>query len=344
MEAYINSAFAISPQDTFDTENFLQEVAPASESYACLTPEYKNYIDPRQLRRMSKVIRMGVACAKMALDKAKIEVPDAIVIGTGLGCLDDTDKFLKQLLENNESLLNPTAFIQSTHNTVSGQIALSIGCKNYNLTYSQGEVSFETALIDAILHLDINNKKQALVGGIDELIDTSLELMRKNGCIKKSVDNSVLTSGTTGYIAGEGSTFFNISKEKSELNIAKIAHISAFHSNHLEIEKILNDLNIGVNDIDVLISGENGDSNSEPAFNNIKTLFPSSTLTAYKHLVGEYNTASAFALWLGSKILEKQSIPEAIKTNDKTKDSINKILIHHYTPEYHHSFILLESC
>ncbi len=212
MEGYINSAFSISPQDTFDLEDFFlnfKDVPVSTDFFECVSPDYKQYIDPRQLRRMSKVIRMGVACSKKALEKAGIVVPEGIHIGTGLGCLNDTDKFLAQITENNESLLNPTAFIQSTHNTVSGQIALNIACKNYNLTFSQAEVSFETALIDALLFLQQNNKQQVLVGGIDELIETSMSLMKKAGCVK--TENNV-----SGYIPGEGSSFFVVSKDKTE--------------------------------------------------------------------------------------------------------------------------------
>ena len=51
-------------------------------------------------------------------------MPDAIITGTGLGCLEDTEKFLTAMVTNKEEFLTPTSFIQSTHNTVSAQIAL----------------------------------------------------------------------------------------------------------------------------------------------------------------------------------------------------------------------------
>ncbi len=45
-------------------------------------------------------------------------MPGAIITGTALGCLEDTVTFLTRMIELNEELLPPTAFIQSTHNTV----------------------------------------------------------------------------------------------------------------------------------------------------------------------------------------------------------------------------------
>ena len=72
---------------------------------------------------MSNIIKMGISTSLKALDIAEIQMPGAIIIGTGIGCIYDTAKFLNQLIENEEDLLNPTSFIQSTHNSVAGQLA-----------------------------------------------------------------------------------------------------------------------------------------------------------------------------------------------------------------------------
>ena len=171
MPIYINSAESISPQKTFHSGSFLSDiVTPDKDYFSCITPDYKEYINPRLLRRMSKMIRMGLATSKLCLDQAGIEQADAIVVGTGLGCVEDTFRFLKQIIDNDEKLLNPTSFIQSTHNTVSGQIALMLACQNYNMTFSQKSISFETALIDVIMLLKDKDAQHVLVGGIDEII------------------------------------------------------------------------------------------------------------------------------------------------------------------------------
>ncbi len=90
-------------------------------------------------RRMSRIIKMGVCAAMKCLQDAEIKNPDAIITGTGMGCIEDTGKFLSSYIENEEKLLNPTPFIQSTHNTVGAAIALMLKCHNYNNTlWSQG--------------------------------------------------------------------------------------------------------------------------------------------------------------------------------------------------------------
>ena len=76
---YIRSAACISPKTTGE-------------------PDYKAFIDPKALRRMSRIIRMGVAAARACLQEASLATPDAIVTGTGYGCLEDTGLFLTSML------------------------------------------------------------------------------------------------------------------------------------------------------------------------------------------------------------------------------------------------------
>ena len=61
-----------------------------------------------------------------------------------------------KMVDSNESALNPTPFIQSTHNTIGSQIALLLQCQGYNQTYTQRAFSFENVLLDAILELKEN--------------------------------------------------------------------------------------------------------------------------------------------------------------------------------------------
>ena len=102
---------------------------------------------------MSRIVKMGVFAALSCLRNAEVEIPDAIIAGTGLGCLEDTEKFLGSMYTSEEKLLNPTPFIQSTHNTVAGAIALAIKCHGYNATYTHRGFSFESALIDALMQI-----------------------------------------------------------------------------------------------------------------------------------------------------------------------------------------------
>src|SRR6187431_2199732 len=185
-KTYINGLGCISAQKTFDTV-FLEE-AELNENDAVLllkTPIYKDFISPVVIRRMAKGVKNGIVASALALQEAKLETVDAIITGTGMGCIEDSEKFLKSILDNDEQFLTPTSFIQSTHNTVGGQIALGLQCKAYNLTYVNGSVSFESALYDAKMMIEEEEASSILVGGIDETADYATSLFQLAGIVKE---------------------------------------------------------------------------------------------------------------------------------------------------------------
>jgi 3-oxoacyl-[acyl-carrier-protein] synthase II len=348
MPVYIHSAEAISPQHTFQTDAFLLDpVKPEKEYFTCQHPDYKQFINAGSLRRMSKVIRMGLATAKACLEQAGTRQPDAILIGSGLGCMEDTAKFLNQLIENNEQLLNPTAFIQSTHNTVSGQIALMLGCRNYNLTFSQKSISFETALLDAMLRLREPGFGDILVGGLDEIVDESFELMVQSGCVKRLKEDSRTKLSTPGAFAGEGATFFMLSDTKTGSSLARLNDLEIINRcpDTLELkgklENFLARNGLSAEGIDLVVSGANGDDRYKGIDDQVNGWFEKSILAGYKHLVGEFDTASAFGLFLGARIIRDNSVPDAVRINRINRKKISKVLVYNHSKGRDFSFILL---
>ncbi len=175
-------------------------------------PDYTGIIPPMQLRRMSKAVRMGIGAARECLQEAGLERPDAIVAGTALGCLADTEVFLKKMVVQEEQLLTPTPFIQSTHNTVAGQIALATGCHGYNNTIVQRGHSFENAVLCAALFLTENPGQTVLAGGVDELTDTTFGLMQRVGVYTRlPLLPEEHHPGAAGSVAGEGAGFLLLS-------------------------------------------------------------------------------------------------------------------------------------
>ena len=144
----------------------------------------KNIIPPAAARRMAKGIKMGVVASKISFKEAGLDNVDAIITGTGMGCVRDSEKFVSAIIDNNEQYLTPTSFIQSTHNTVGGQIALGIGCKGYNFTYVHASNSFESALLDAKFNVRIDEANIILVGGVDELGEHTVNIHRLINHIK----------------------------------------------------------------------------------------------------------------------------------------------------------------
>lgn len=341
----------ISAQKTFDTV-FLEEaeyntslnILPVTE------PDYKEFIPPAMGRRMAKVVKNGVAASSRALQEAGITIPDAIITGTGLGCSTDSEKFLKAILDNNEEFLTPTSFIQSTHNTVGAQIALGLQCKAYNFTYVNGSVSVESSLIDAQLQIEEGEAQNILVGGIEEIAENTAKFMQLSGQIKAEgqVPYSVLESVTTGAVHSEGSVFFVLSSEKQESTYAKLKDVAIYNTfTESDVEgkakAFLASNGLSAENIDAVVLGYNGDAQFDGYYNALASgLLKNTQQLYYKHLSGEFNTASAFGLWAAAKVLKEQRIPEILKVNAVDTSSLKTILLYNQYRGQDHSFTLIE--
>lgn len=349
MAIYINSAACISVQDTLN-KNFTDYfVVQNSETVLnAIEPSYKEFIPTGMIRRMSKSVKMSSVASHFALQEAGIAIPDAIIVGTGMGCSQDSEKFLRNVLDNNEEFLTPTYFIQSTHNTVAGQIALGLQCHGYNFTYVNTSTSLEFSFLDAKLQLENDEAENILVGATDEQTPRTMELYKLNNTIKKESDLPVdfLHSQSNGVIWGEGSSFFVVGK-KSISSYAEILDISIINKLNLEntrnfIGDFLRKNKLSPDEIDVVILGFSGDQNSDRYYHNAAELFPNTVQLYYKHLSGEFNTSSGFSTFMACQILKKQNIPEAMRINSIEKNQIKKILIYNHLQGEDHSLMLLE--
>lgn len=347
---YINSAACISVQDTLN-ENFSEHLKPENSTQVlkAIEPNYKEFIPPAMIRRMSKTVKMSSVASTLALKEAGIEKPDSIIVGTGMGCSQDSEKFLKNVLENNEEFLTPTFFIQSTHNTVAGQIALGLQCHGYNFTYVNTSSALEFSLLDAKLQILDGEAENVLVGSTDEKTDRIMELYQLSNTIKKeeNLPSDYLNSKTEGVIWGEGSSFFVLGKEKTENSYGQLKDIQI--TNKLEsdeTEKFIREFlvknNLKNEEIDAVILGYSGDSKSDIYYKHASEIFQNSSLLYYKHLSGEFNTASGFSMFIACQILKNQEIPKVMMINDIKKDEIKNVLLYNHLKGDDHSLILLE--
>ncbi|MDB5118594.1 MAG: 3-oxoacyl-(acyl carrier protein) synthase [Mucilaginibacter sp.] len=354
MKIYIRSAATISAQKTFGDVPFLTEpVEYEGTRLKAIEPDYKDYIDPKQIRRMSHIIKMGVAAARECLTQAKIEIPDAIITGTAYGCLEDTITFLTRIIELEEEMLPPTAFIQSTHNTVAAQIALLLKCHQYNNTFVHKGISFESALLDAIMLINENEAAHVLVGGTDEMTDASFAILTRLGLYKRwPLSNlSLFKTRSNGSIGGEGAAFFLLTDKASADNMAELVNTKTFYkpkSNEaieLNIKNFLADNALEPKDIDLVITGRNGDLRNDAIYDSLNnSLFANSSLANYKHLCGEYPTSVSFALWVASNVIKRGTVPVVIAESVIKNPSPKKVLIYNHYQNNSHSLMLVSSC
>lgn len=350
MSIYIKSASSISPGSHTNINNNKLTEVEEKKYLKCTDPDYKEFINPGLLRRMSRVVKMGVYTGLSALKKANIENPEAIITGTGLGCIEDTENFLASIIRDKEQFLAPTAFIQSTHNTIGAQIALILKCNNYNFTYVNRNSSFEDSLTDAMMLLNEGEVNNVLVGGVDELTDNSFIIMKRLGLYKELDGKKILGNTTTGAYAGEGAAFFVLDniKDNALCELKAVKTYNNFDDNDVTaeiIQKFLKDNNISNDEIDVLITGINGDCEYDSLYEKAFNVFGKDTSwCSYKYICGEYFTSSSFAFKISTDILKNQILNNEIQINKVSKNKIRNILIYNQFRNKNHSLILLSEC
>ncbi|HXS37097.1 MAG TPA: beta-ketoacyl synthase chain length factor [Flavipsychrobacter sp.] len=338
---YIRSSCAISPQYSFEPAQFLQPVITSDNNKLYVAdPDYSKFISPVAIRRMSRLLKMGITSGMQCLQSASITQPDAIITGTGRGSVTDMQTFVKDMVRFEEEALNPTFFIQSTYNSVNGWLALQTKATCYNQTFVHRAFSLELALFDAQLLLQEAEKTQhLLVGCFDELTEEYFFIRNKIDYWKKEPTHSLSLlkkHNTIGSIAGEGAAFFTITNDQQN-TICEILSINMLQD--AKPEDILNTMastlsqaGIKQDELDVLLCGFNGDNRYQYLYERVfENISPNTTIGGFKHLCGEYDTASGFALWLATQLFSTQNIPEEVIYQSGQSDKIKTILIlNHY--------------
>ena len=300
--AFIHKYSTISKGDTFN-QGIINTCINFKKKTEIIHPNYKESIPGINLRRMSAIVKMGLANTIKCSTNNKI---DAIVVGTGLGSIHHTELFLSSFINAGQSILSPTPFINSVHNTISGEIALHTQNKGYNSTYSQNGLSFEGALLDAMLLT--TEGENVILGGVDESIP---------------ILNDLLTKMKSKNLFSSGSSFFNLSPNKKK-SLAEVTNCIITKENQL-ISLMDTELNP---EEDFIISGFSTCTKSE----NINTFH-------YSKYSGIYMTNSSFGLQLAVEILNSleankldgYNLPSKLKRviiiNHSSKNDVGVIIV-----------------
>lgn len=337
MELFISGIGMISAQPSLEN-NWQSKLHEFYEGDVLPEPVYEDFLDARQLRRMSRILKAGTVAALTSLKEAKIVMPDFIITGTGLGCMEDTGIFLENMIDRDESALNPTPFIQSTHNTIGSCIALALKCHGYNQTYVHSYISFEQALQDAMMLM--NEQPQinfGLVGAVDERTELSSALIH----LLKSNEQARCILPIS-----EGMVYFALSRKKANNSIAGIVDVTVlFECDKAVLKKEMN----RIGEYDFLVDKQPdlillaSDDSTTLSYELAHTLFSESSLGSFKRFSGDHYSASGFAVGLAARILRLGVIPEGVCFSIQRKP-VKNILILNQTGTSYYSLILLKAC
>lgn len=260
--------------------------------YQVVEPDYSQWISAVKSRRMPRSVKLALAAMKCCFHS---EIPTSIHIGSAYCMLKDSETFLQNLINLNEEALPPTPFIQSTHNTVSGALALELQAGGHNFTFSSRGHSFEDAFLDATLFADEENEKNfyQLVGGVEETSPITINALYHSGCVSED-----------GIAAGEGTAMFKMSPQRKTDSIASIQNFRTekFKQQNSEIIQasiadFIHQNEGGIKPSDLFITGDNQSKSSREIYSHIKqSFFARNQESNFIKYCGSYPTAVSFGL------------------------------------------------
>ncbi|MCB0651661.1 MAG: hypothetical protein KDC85_10335 [Saprospiraceae bacterium] len=348
MLAYINGVDCISAQLENNT------LVPLEKGQVCVTahePLYTEFIPSGKIRRMDKLSKMGLYSSKVCMKDAGVEEVDGIVVGVGQTFSDNPAVILEKLIDNDEGLINPGMFMNSLLSSASGQIALELKCYGYNNTLTQRGFSFESALLDGIMQMEIGECENILVGGLDVVTDTYLELAHEYGYVNSSGFDSgaYFSNEDNERTVGEGSGFFMLSSHPNQQSYAALKGLKCLYlpepGRQLtdKLAAFLQENHIVNTNIDLVLSGKGFDHLfEEPYLKTEENLFRGVPHLYFKRYCGEYPTATTFGLWMGAQILKNQALPENDPVNATVKGNIETILLINSFAGNYFTFLLLQ--
>lgn len=299
-DIYVLSAKQISVQQPLCEDWMTQPVEYQTPFNRSIDPSYKDYISPIEARRMGKILKRAIATSKEAIKASGLESVDAIITGTGYGCIENTEFFLDALSKDGEQMLSPTYFMQSTHNTISSLVAIQTKNHGYNVTYAHKGISFDSALQDAVLQMRLGKINSALIGGHDELTETFYRILKKGGMMGQ--DDEMCGEAAVSVVLGT----------KNDDYLCKLVNFKMLHKPTLEkLKAVAKDFQA-----DYIITGISGNHKSDEAyFAETKELFSNAKLLKYKHIFGESFTSSGIGIYVAVQCLKAGKIPAHLFVN-----------------------------
>ena len=328
---FITAAAQISIQEGLN-EAWMEEPIRYEEPFVrSRDVDFKQWLSPGESRRMGKLLKRALATSLTVMKASGVEHPDAVITGTGLGCVENTELLLSHLCFEGEENCKPTPFMQSTHNTISSLVSIHTQSHGYNATYAHKEASFDCALEDAWLQLQLGYIQTALVGGQDEMTPQYFGFLCKTGYL-----------GNPGQIAGETAVSVMLNTQHTDDALCQMTYFKRIYRPSAEV---LAQIAAEIGAIDAVMTSVTGLATPDILpLREAAALFPNTPLLQFKNLFGESYTAYGLAIYATAQILHLQQLPEAMLIPGCGRPAdLKRILVLNQIGAKDYTFTLLET-
>lgn len=322
-----------------DAERIVLPLAPETEEskrwgrtveWPRLELPEKEELDARKRRRLNHLLKMAVIAARRArAPSERAEIPEdriALCIGTGLGCLTDTVEFLSNMILKDEKTPMPAKFINSVHNAPASQAAMELGAKGLNSAPTHREISFESALWQSITEIRSGRADLAYAGACDEMSPYYMDAGFARGWWPPDAGPHVpfdLEADRSDMpLAGEGAALVSLARgEAAAKPLARVGPCALGRWSRLPdgsidaeaeaawIESTLARAGVGLDQIDLVLSGADGRTKVDAMYLRTHATLERRAgrgvpIAAYKHLCGDFASASAVGFVLAVGIVQ----------------------------------------
>ncbi|MDR2495820.1 MAG: beta-ketoacyl synthase chain length factor [Tannerellaceae bacterium] len=345
-KVYLLDAKQISVQKPLSEEWVTAPIYPSvsPSSFApSIDPDYAQCFPPNLRRRLGKLLKRALLVSRSVMESTGIACPDAILTGTGFGCVENTEFFLEAMTFEGEDCLKPTSFMQSTHNTIGSLIAIETHCHGYNTTYTHKGISFESALLDAFIRISGGQIGNALVGAYDEMTPHYHILLKRTdypGDCHFGSEAALSAMLASEPLPGR--------KPLCRIEAVELCYGTSPGCTAKALGRLLDRAGCTIADIDALMTGLNGSEANDAVYVNLGAeLFPGKPLLRYKHLFGEAHAVSGLGLYATAVCLDRGSVPPFMFAGDAATEAaagMKRILFYNHCGGKNHAFTLMSSC
>jgi 3-oxoacyl-(acyl-carrier-protein) synthase len=326
---------------------------------------------PERIKRMGRGQEMAIGAVQRAIDSCagRTDPPargsgTAVSVGTAWAEEGDEITFLENLIKLGEKAAKPAYFVNSVKNALASQLALTFGFQGENQTFAHDALSFESALWQGAHLLRAGRARHAIVCGVEALV----EFQEIHGHLLGwyGTDPTPLAplaakkrAAGQGTLPGEGAAAFVLTAPGIVASpLARLAFVRArgplqrapVLSPKAElafVEKVLRDSDVSLDGVGLVLLGANGDSALDGIYaevaRGLRAKSPGLSIGVYRHIIGDFATASALGFELAVRVVAGRSVPNEVRVVDGGPGSFERVLLYHVTSAGTHSAIIVSA-
>lgn len=162
---------------------FVEAVRRRERGTACDADDLRARLNPNQARRLDRLSQILLVAAIEAAADARLDGAGddriGVVVGTGLGCLETTARYLDGIARVGLGFADPLGFPDSMDSSPAAHVAIALGARGPSMTVTQREISGECALVLAALLIERAAADAVVVAAGDSAGAITVPLLRR---------------------------------------------------------------------------------------------------------------------------------------------------------------------